>query len=456
MKITNKIDHHIFRGYDIRGIFNKSLTIDTAYTIGLAFGTKLREENKKETIIGYDNRASSPILFNALAKGIIETGIKVINLGLVTTPMYYYGLDLFKATSGIMITGSHNPKEYNGFKITFNGLYNAYGEYIQTFKQLVLSQNFAKGQGIIENYDLKAKYIKHLTKAIKIGPYSRKFVFDCGNGTPAIILDQIMSTLNLDYIPLYCDSNPNYPNHHPDPSVPANLKDLCQKVITTKADAGFAYDGDGDRVGLVDNLGNIIPVDHIMIIIIRDLINKLDDKRFLFDVKCSQALPDEIKKLGGTPICYRTGNSYLRAKVVTDNLKFAGELSGHLFFNDKFNGFDDGIYASLRLIEILTHTPKTIGELLAGINQYYATPEIIVETPDEIKFQKIEAIQKHCEQKNYKVLTIDGCKVLFADGFALIRASNTGPNITMRFEATTKERLTEIKTEFEQLLKELA
>jgi phosphomannomutase/phosphoglucomutase len=453
MKIANIIDENIFRGYDIRGIYNDNLTIDVAYTIGLAFGTKLKKENKKETVIGYDNRESSPALFKALAQGITKTGINVINLGLVTTPMYYYALGLFQASSGIMITGSHNPKEYNGFKMTFNGIYNAYGEYIQEFKQLVLKKEFVTGQGQIREERIEERYLKHVTDSINLGPYKRKIVVDCGNGTPSIIIEKVLQSLNIDYIPLYCESNPDYPNHHPDPSVQKNLVDLQQKVIETKADAGFAYDGDGDRVGLVNDLGKPMGADHFMIIIIRDLVNKLDDKRFLYDVKCSKALEDEICKLGGTPICYRTGNSYMRAKVIEDNIKFAGELSGHIFFNDKFNGFDDGIYASLRMIEILTHTPKTVSELLEGINQYYSTEELKIKVPDDIKFKKIETVKKYCQEKNYNILTIDGCKVLFDDGFALIRASNTGPNITMRFEATTKERLTEIQTEFENLLK---
>lgn len=452
MKIVEEINEHIFRDYDIRGIFEKDLTIDLAYTIGLAFGSKLKEEKKTTTVIGYDNRASSPELFKALAHGITETGINVINIGLVTTPMYYYALTLYHTASGIMITGSHNPKEYNGFKISFNGIHNTYGEHIQTFKRIVLGKKYTSGKGLITNLNIEEKYIEYILSSINLGPNKPKIVVDCGNGTASIIIEKILKKLNIDYIPLYCVSDPNYPHHHPDPSVPKNLADLRCAVIEHDADIGFAYDGDADRIGLVDEKGNIINADYFMIIIIRNIINQLNNKSILYDVKCSKALEDEIIKLGGEPICYRTGNSYLRAKIAEDNILFGGELSGHIFFNDKFHGFDDGIYASLRMIEIFSNSNMKVSNMLAGINQYYSTEEIKININDNIKFSKINEVINYCQEKKYHLLTIDGCKVLFNDGFALIRASNTGPNITMRFEATTKERLAEIKEEFENFM----
>lgn len=455
MKIVNNINDHIFRGYDIRGIYEKDLTVDVAYTIGLAFGTKLKNENKTFTIIGYDNRESSPILFEALTKGINETGIDVISVGLVTTPMYYFALNHFKATSGIMITASHNPKEYNGFKITFNGIYNAYGEYIQQFKEFIKQKQFTTGNGNLIHKNIETDYINYITSSINLGPNKPKVVIDCGNGTASIIVKKIFDKLNIDYIPLYCDSNPDYPNHHPDPSVEENLKDLKETVVKTNSHIGLAFDGDGDRMGLVDENGKMIPCDHFMIIVIRDILHKLPDKRILFDVKCSKALEDEIIKLGGIPICYRTGNSYMRAKVYEDNILFGGELSGHVFFNDKFYGFDDGIYAALRMIEILSHTDKKVSELLENINIYYATNELKIETPDDVKFKKVEQVKEYCLNKGYNILTIDGCKVLFDDGFALIRASNTGPNITTRYEAKSKERLKVIQEEFDTLIHNL-
>lgn len=446
------MNENIFRGYDIRGVYQDDLTVDVAYKIGQAFGTKLKNENKSKTVIGYDNRESSPVLFDALAKGVTDTGVDVIKLGLVTTPMYYFSLGLFKATSGIMITGSHNPKEYNGFKMTFNGIYNAYGEYIQEFKRSVLKGEFSSGNGIIIEENIEQKYIDFITSSINLGRKKVKAVVDCGNGTPSIIAEKVFDKIGIDYVPLFCESNPDYPNHHPDPSVSKNLEHLRKKVLEEKADVGFAFDGDGDRFGLVDENGEIISADHFMIIVIRNIIDQSEDKRFLYDVKCSKALEDEIIKLGGTPICNRTGNSYLRARIAGDNIRFGGELAGHIFFNDKFNGFDDGVYCALRMAEILSNTDKKASELTDGINTYYSTEELKMSVADDVKFQKVDEIRAYCEEKGYKTLTIDGCKALFDDGFALVRASNTGPNITMRFEAQTEQRLKEIQEEFENVL----
>jgi phosphomannomutase/phosphoglucomutase len=455
MKITKEINEHIFRGYDIRGVYERDLNEDVAYTIGKAFGTKLINEGKNKTLIGYDNRLSSIPLHDALVKGITETGIDVIDIGLVTTPMYYYGLTLLKTQSGIMITGSHNPKDENGFKMSFNGINNAYGEYIQEFKKEVLNQDFISGNGTIIKENINDKYVEYITSSIKLGGRKLKVVVDCGNGTASVIIKDVLDRINIDYVPLYWESDSTFPNHHPDPSVEHNMEALKNKVIETNADFGIAYDGDADRVGFVDENGNMITTDYFLIIVARDIIKKLEDKRFLFDVKCSKALSDEIKKLGGNPICYRTGNSYLRMKVVEDKLPIAGEYSGHVFFNDKFHGFDDGIYASLRMIEILSNTDKKMSELLDGINTYYSTEEIKVKVADEIKFEIIDKITDFCKSKNYELLLIDGCKALFDDSSALVRASNTGPNITMKFEATTENRLKEIQEEFTNLLNKL-
>ncbi|MDD4624126.1 MAG: hypothetical protein PHX40_02020 [Bacilli bacterium] len=261
--------------------------------------------------------------------------------------------------------------------------------------------------------------------------------------------------MDLAYIPLFTESDPNFPNHHPDPSVRENTKDLSETVIREKADVGFAYDGDADRIGVVDEKGELIPIDKYMIIILRNILNKLDDKRILYDVKCSKALEDEIDKLGGIKLCSRTGNSYLRAKIETEKIEFGGELSGHVFFNDRFPGYDDGIYASLRLIEILSNTDKKVSELLDGIEVYHSTDEIKMEINENKKQFLIRNLIEYCKEKKYNYLDIDGCKVIFDDGFALVRPSNTGPNITLRFEAKTENRLQEIQKEFENKIKEI-
>lgn len=453
--MNTDLNENIFRAYDIRGIFGSEITLDTAYLIGRAFGTRLIQLGKNKTIIGYDNRESSVPIFKMLSKGITDCGIDIFNLGLVTSPMYYYSWMLFNIDSGIMITASHNPKEYNGFKMSFNGLYNCYGDDIKEFMEFIKKGEFIDGIGIIEEVDIKEKYINFLLSSIKLGNKKIKIVVDSGNGTSSIVIKDILDRLDINYIPLFTDSDPNFPNHHPDPSVESNLETLKHTVINNKADVGFAYDGDADRIGLVDEFGNMINIDDFMIIIIRNIINNLPDKRILYDVKCSKSLEDEIDKLGGIKVCSRTGNSFLRAKVVQENILFGGELSGHVFFNDKFPGYDDGIYASLRMIEILSNADKSISQLLEGKSKYYSTRELKVTVSDDKKFDVIDQVKLYCNLKKYDYLDIDGCKVIFDDGFALIRASNTGPNITLRFEGNTELRLKEIKDEFESLLNKI-
>ncbi len=446
---------YIFRAYDIRGIYESEIDLDLSYKIGRAFGTRLINDKKYITIVGYDNRSSSVDIFDSLSKGIVDSGVDVINIGLVTTPMYYFALHMFNATSGIMITASHNPKEYNGFKISFNGKYNAYGEQIQEFKELVKSEEFKNGRGTIINQDIKERYVSFTLASIRLGQRKLKVVIDSGNGTSSVVVKDIFDKLDLEYIPLFTDSNPDFPNHHPDPSVRENTKDLSETVIKEKADIGFAYDGDADRIGLVDEKGELIPIDKFMIVVLNNLFHKLDDKRILYDVKCSKALEDEIDRLGGIKVCSRTGNSYLRARIETDKIEFGGELSGHVFFNDKFPGYDDGIYASLRMLEILSNTDMKVSELLKDIPKYYSTDEIKMKIEEEQKEYLVNELISYCKEKGYKVLDIDGCKAIFDDGFALVRPSNTGPNITMRFEAKTEERLKEIQKEFENKIKEI-
>lgn len=446
---------YIFRAYDIRGIYGSEIDLDLSYKIGRAFGTKLINDKKYITIVGYDNRTSSVDIFDSLSKGITDSGVDVINIGLVTTPMYYYALHMFNATSGIMITASHNPKEYNGFKISFNGKYNAYGEQIQEFKELVKKEEFKNGKGTVITQDIKERYVSFTLGSIRLGQRKLKVVIDSGNGTSSVVVKDIFDKLDLEYIPLFTDSDPNFPNHHPDPSVRENTKDLSETVIKEKADIGFAYDGDADRIGLVDEVGELIPIDKFMIVILHNIFHKLDDKRILYDVKCSKALEDEIDRLGGIKVCSRTGNSYLRARIEMDKMEFGGELSGHVFFNDKFPGYDDGIYASLRMLEILSNTDKTMSELLKDIPKYYSTDEIKMPIEEEKKEYLIKELINYSKEKNYKYLDIDGCKVIFDDGFALVRPSNTGPNITMRFEAKSEERLKIIQKEFEKKIENI-
>lgn len=448
-----ELNHNIFREYDIRGIYPTDIDSDVARIVGKSYGSYIQKKlGKKICVVGHDNRLSSPILSESLIEGITSTGCDVIDCGLCTTPMYYYACIYTKAIIGIMITASHNPKDDNGFKFSFDEFGNARGQDVYDFRDFTLEGDFLTGKGKVIPIDITPYYIEAIKNSIHMGPRKLKVVLDPGNGTTAIIAKKIHELFPIDYEIICGESDGNFPLHHPDPSVEDNLSMLKQKVLETHADVGLAYDGDGDRLGIIDNTGTFISMDQFMILMIRYLAPKLENKRFLYDVKCSKLLEDEIKRLGGIPICYRTGNSYTRSKVNQDNIPFGGELSGHIYFRDKWNGIDSGIYAGLRLLEVLSHTEESISTLLSGLPKVYNTPEIKVPTSDEIKFDIVEKVKDYCIQKNYTILTIDGVRITFPDGWALVRASNTGPNLTLRFEAITQERLEEIKKEFTELV----
>lgn len=453
-----ELNKNIFREYDIRGVWGKDIDEEVSYLIGRAFGTKLRRLNLTKTLVGYDNRFSSPIIEENVVKGIRECGVDVVRLGLVTTPMYYYGWDLLNIKCGMMITASHNPKDDNGFKFSYNGIHNAYGKSTLELYEMIMKKDFIDGNlGSVSDENIREDYLKMICQGIELGNNRLKVVYDCGNGTTAIIADDVFNHFQdkVDLVPLFNTSDGSFPNHHPDPAVEENLTLLKEKIKETEADVGIAFDGDGDRVGIISKEGKFIAIDKYMILVWRDLIKKNVPKKTFYDIKCSLALKEELDKMGVENEFYRTGNSYTKAKSYEGDYPFSGELSGHVFFRDKFNGYDDGIYAGLRLIEILSHTDKSIDELLSDIPKYYSTPEIKIPTSDDIKFQVVDAVKKYCEIRNYNILLVDGVKILYDDGAALVRCSNTGPNITTRFEAKTNERLEEIKMEFLTLIDEI-
>ena len=455
MEYKKDINTNIFRGYDIRGIYPTEIDEDTAYTIGLGFGTHIKRMGKTKCVIGHDNRLSREVLTNALIKGITETGIDVIYLDLCTTPMYYYACIKLQVYSGVMVTASHNPKDDNGFKFAFDEAGNCKGQEIQDFLAEIQKGDFEQGNGTVENYDITEDYINLFKENLHFGPRRVKAVIDPGNGTTGIIARKIYELFPIDLTFINEESDGNFPNHHPDPCVEKNLDQLKAKVLEINADVGLSFDGDGDRMGMVSENAKFIPTDKYMIIIVRDIINKVEKKTFLCDVKCSKSFTDEVEKLGGTPFTYRTGNSYTKAKVREDNLPFGGELSGHVYFRDRWPGFDSGLYAGLRLLEIMSNTDKNVEDLLDGINEYYSTEELKFASPDNIKFEVIDEIGEYVRTKGLKFIDIDGIKVLYDDGWALVRASNTGPNITARFEASTKERLEEIQKEYTDLIEKL-
>lgn len=452
MKYKEDINKNIFRGYDIRGIYPTEIDEDTAYTIGLGFGSYIHDLGKTTCIVGHDNRLSSPVLYDALIKGILSTGIDIISLGLCTTPMYYYACIKLKTYSGVMVTASHNPKDDNGFKFAFDEAGNCKGQEIQDFLTYILRGQFHRGEGTLSRYDIEPDYLELFRNNLHFGDRRVKVVIDPGNGTTSVIAKKLYEMFPIDVVIINGESDGRFPNHHPDPCVEDNLQQLKDKVLDVGADIGLGFDGDGDRMGLVTNSARFLPTDYYMILIIRDIISKVEKKEFLYDVKCSKALSDEIERLGGKGLCYRTGNSYTKAMVRDAVLPFGGELSGHVYFRDRWPGFDSGLYAGLRMLEILSNTNKTVDELAQGIPVYYSTPELKFTASDDIKFGIVDKIGEYAKEKNYKFLDIDGVKVLFDDGWALVRASNTGPNITARFEARTNERLDIIKQEFTNLL----
>lgn len=455
MKIKENINKNIFRGYDIRGIYPTELDVDTAYTVGLGFGSYIKSIGKTTCVVGHDNRLSSNDLYTALMKGITETGIDIISLGLCTTPMYYYACLKLKVYSGIMVTASHNPKDDNGFKFAFDESGNCKGQEIQDFLAYILKKEFSSGEGTIKDYDITDEYLTLFRENLHFGSRRVKVVLDSGNGTTSIIMKKLYSMFPIDIVCINDVSDGSFPNHHPDPCVEKNLEQLKKKVLEENANIGLSFDGDGDRMGMVSNTAKFIPTDKYMIIVVRDIINKVSKKEFLCDVKCSKSFSDEVEKLGGKCITYRTGNSYTKAAVRDNDLPFGGELSGHVYFRDRWLGFDSGLYAGLRMLEILSHTDKNVEELLSGINEYYSTEELKFASNDDVKFEIVSKVGEYAKEKGYTFLDIDGIKVLFDDGWALVRASNTGPNLTARFEASSEERLESIQKEFTDLINEL-
>lgn len=448
MEQKEVLSPYIFREYDIRGVYPDTVNEEVAKKIGESFGSYIQDLGKNQCVIGHDNRYSSESLTKALVEGITSTGCCVVFLGLVTTPMYYYACLKLDIPSGIMVTASHNPKDDNGFKMAFDHFDNAKGEEIQAFYRYTVDGNFRKGQGKVSTYSIKNDYLKLMRESLSFGNRRIKVVIDCGNGTTSILAKELYEMFPIDLMVLYGDSDPSFPNHHPDPCVESNLEVLKKTVVERQADVGIGFDGDGDRVGFVDEKGNYVPTDLYMILMIRDMFPQVENKTFLYDVKCSRAVEDEIKKLGGTPYCYRTGNSYTKKKVKDEDMPFGGELSGHVYFRDRFLGFDSGLYAGLRLVELLSKSDRALSSYLEDIPKYVATEELKFKSTDELKFSAVEDVKRYASEKGYEVLLIDGVKILFDDSWALIRVSNTGPNVTARFEAKTEERLQALQDEF--------
>jgi phosphomannomutase/phosphoglucomutase len=436
------LNTQIFRQYDIRGQAERDLTDEVGELLGQAFGTYVQERGSGPILVGRDNRLSSERLRNALIAGLVSAGCCVVDIGLVVTPVLYYAEASRGPCGAVMITGSHNPPEENGFKLVFCGG-ALYGEEILRLEEMMRERNFLSGAGKREEKDLITPYLDMLKEKISLGPRQLKVAVDCGNGTAALFAERILASWGCRVIPLYCQSDGNFPYHHPDPVKTANLADLRKAVSEQKADLGVAYDGDADRIGVVDEKGRVIWGDLLMCLFWREILAPFPGAQAIVEVKCSQALVDEITRWGGRPFFYKTGHSLIKAKMKEAGAVFTGEMSGHMFFADEYYGFDDAFYATGRLLRILSRTEKTLSQLFQGIPQYYATAETRVPCLDKDKFDVVTALVEKFS-RGYEVITVDGVRVLFDEGWGLVRASNTQPVLVARCEAKTPAGLERI------------
>jgi phosphomannomutase/phosphoglucomutase len=434
------INPTIFREYDIRGLADTDLSDDNVYLLGRGFGTFFCARKQKTVVLGHDVRLSSPRIARILAKALNESGCDVIFLGEVPTPLLYFSLFHYDIPSGIMVTASHNPKEFNGFKVCADKL-SLHGADIQNFLKIIEDGEFVSGRGTVEERDIVPEYIRHVTANVRVKK-GLKAVIDTGNGTCGPLLEKILKKLGVNYRILFKEPDGNFPNHLPDPTVPKYIKKLVATVKSGNYDCGVGLDGDGDRIGVIDETGAIIWGDILLAIYAEDVIRQAPGAKIIFEVKCSKGLVERIQALGGTPIMYRTGHSLIKAKMKEELAPLAGEMSGHMFFADRYYGFDDAIYACLRLFELLGSGEKL--SLIAGrVPRYFSTPEIRVETTDDMKFGIVEKIKDEF-RSSYPILDIDGVRVDFGDGWGLVRASNTQPVLVVRCEAKTEKRLDEI------------
>ena len=447
-----------FREYDIRGIADRDLTDEVARGIGAGFATILGAASGSVRVaVGRDCRMSSGRLFAALTDGLTSAGAHVVDVGVGPTPLLYASVHALSTEGGVMVTGSHNPADENGFKF-MRGKASFFGGDIQSLRKLVEEQRFAvaRARGSVEPVDMMDRYVDMVTSGIRLARTDLQFVLDAGNGAGGPLGLACMDKVGLAPDALFCEMDGRFPNHHPDPTVPKNLDALVARVVQTGARVGIAYDGDADRLGAVDANGEIVWGDKLMILFSRALLVEHPGAAILGEVKCSQTLYDDIAKHGGRPILWKTGHSLIKAKMKEEGALLAGEMSGHLFFADRYYGYDDAIYASLRLLEILARDPRTISEMLADVPRTFATPELRVDCPDAIKFDVVAAVRSHFRAAGLPVIDIDGARISFGTerepAWGLVRASNTGPVLVMRFEASTAARRDAIRAEVEQIV----
>ena len=448
-----KVNSEIFRAYDIRGIADETLTEEVIFHIGKAIGSHVLSEGRTSILTARDGRISGPRLLDQFQKGVISSGCNVVDIGELPTPLLYFSTFRTNISDGVMLTGSHNPKNYNGLKIVINRQ-SMTSEKIKKIKLMIEEDNYINGLGQITSLSVKEDYLKEIKEKIKIDS-KIKVCLDCGNGVGGVIAPQAFKLLGLEVIELYSEVNGNFPNHHPDPSDPKNLEDLQKKVLETNSDLGIALDGDGDRVGLIDNKGNIIFPDVFMMLLAEDLLRKNSKGSIVFDVKCSANLEKIIKDFNGTPIMSRTGHSYIKSKIVETNALLGGEMSGHIFFNDDWYGFDDAIYSALRMIEVLSKRKLTTHEVFNTYPKHFSTPEINLKISEQNKFKIVDEIKLLMKSSEYDLIDIDGIRLQNENSWGLVRASNTSPNLVLRFEGKTENDLLEIKNYFKEILSKI-
>ncbi|WP_189346546.1 phosphomannomutase/phosphoglucomutase [Undibacterium macrobrachii] len=433
----------IFKAYDIRGIIDKTLDVDVAYAIGQAFGSAALAKGEKTVVIGRDGRLSGPSLAAALAMGLQATGINVIDLGVVATPMVYFGTNVLGATSGIMVTGSHNPPDYNGFKMVLAGE-AIYGDTILALYDRIVAKDFAVGEGTYSTHDIKAAYLERIVSDVKL-TRKIKIAVDCGNGVAGAFAGDLYRAMGCEVTELFCEVDGNFPNHHPDPAHPENLQDLIRCLQNSDAEIGLAFDGDGDRLGVVTKDGHIIYPDRQLMLFAADVLSRNKGAQILYDVKCTRHLSSWIKSHGGQPLMWKTGHSLVKAKLKETGSPLGGEMSGHVFFKDRWYGFDDGLYAGARLLEILSKVAD-MTTTLKDLPQSSSTPELQIKLSEGENFAIIAEMQKNANFPGAtEIIDIDGLRVEYPDGFGLARSSNTTPVIVMRFEAETPEALARIQ-----------
>lgn len=437
-----KINPQIYREYDIRGVVDRDLTPDIVRRLGQGFGTHMARLGKKELVVGRDGRLSSKSFAESLIEGLISTGCNVVNIGICPTPVYYFSLFHLNKEGGMMVTGSHNPPEFNGFKISV-GKSTIFGEEIQNLGRLTEKGEFISGKGNVSSGEIISSYQDYIKGNIR---FERKIkvVIDAGNGTAGVVAGPLLRDLGCEVEELYCEIDGRFPNHFPDPTIPEYLNDLTDRVKKLQADLGIGYDGDGDRIGVVDDKGNIIWGDQLMILFSREILKYKTGATFIAEVKCSQNLFADIEKHGGKAIMWKTGHSLIKEKMREEKAALGGEMSGHIFFADRYFGFDDAIYASCRLIELLSKTKRKLSQLLEDVPKTLITPEIRIDCPDEIKFRVVEKVREDL-RKDYSIIDVDGVRVQFGNGWGLVRASNTQPVLVLRFEASTEEGLERIR-----------